>query len=683
MLRMRAFIVVLLLSVLRAPGVSADLPEWTLEIERLEKGDTSLVNIVARSQERPNGEAVVEVRAQSVLTGPDTPPMGPFSISCPGNVLTLAESLCRNGAWMLATPDGWPALEGRLTELAIEDTQTRLRLDGALGEASWTARVRVAGESFEGDIEFPEQAMTSLRILDERVPPLRWLSGGTFRGSARYVATGSIQPEARADFEIMGVGFDSPDGLYAGLDVGANLAVRSILGNDVVFELEGRLATGELLLGDFYRDFSDAGIDLSASVGLGNTDLTIRQLILDDGDSLHVSGDARIPVSGDSGAPEVSLRELRLAFPAAYTRYLEPVAAVFTLDGLETEGSVSWSGDWSASAPGESARSGTLRFEDVGVRDIKRNRFSISGLDGTLRTGSDSNLTWSVAAFERFDIGAGQARIALGTDSVSLTEALRIPVFGGSVSVEKLAVGFPETGEPDIQLRAALDDIDMQRMSQALGWPEFGGTLSGRIPGVTLSGGVIDIDGALDFDVFGGRIELTDLKVERPFGVLPSLAANITASSLDLEQLTHTFDFGRIAGRIDGYVHNLRMLDWQPVQFDAWFGTPENAGRQGISRQAVTHLATIGGGSSTALLSGPILRLFNDFSYKRLGIGCTLQDNVCSIRGIEQQGDAVLLLEGAGIPKISILAYNRAVDWPQLVAELTAVSSGDEVKIGQ
>lgn len=679
----RGFIAFILLSVLRTAGASTALPEWTLEIERLEKADISLENIIARSHQQPGGEASVEVRAQSILTGPDTPPLGPFSISCPGTVLTVIEFLCPNGAWMLAMPNGWPALEGLLIALEIEDTQTRLRLSGAVREVSWTARARIVGESFEADIEFHEQALTSLRFLDERVPPVAWLSGGTFRGSARYAASGTIPPEARVDFEVRGAGFDSPDGLYAGLGVGANLAVRSTLDHEAVLEVDGRLAAGELLLRDFYRDFSDAGIDLNASIGLGNDALAVRRLTLGDGDSLHVSGEARIPVNGNSGTPEVTLRELRLAFPAAYTRYLESVAGVYTLDGLETEGSVSWSGDWSAGSPGESARKGTLRFEDVGVRDIKRNRFSISGLDGTLRIGSDSSLTWAAAAFERFDIGAGRAEIALGTDSVSLREPIRIPVFGGGVSIEKLAVDFQEQGEPDILLRAALDDIDMQRMSEALGWPEFGGTLSGRVPGVTLSGGVIDIDGALEFDVFGGQIMLTDLKVERPFGVLPSLAANITASSLDLEQLTRTFDFGRIAGRIDGYVHNLRMLDWQPVQFDAWFGTPEDAGRQGISRQAVTHLATIGGGSPTALLSGPILRLFNDFSYRRLGVGCTLQDNVCRIRGIEQQGDAVLLLEGAGIPKISILAYNRAVDWPQLVAELTAVSSGDEVKIGQ
>ena len=249
--------------------------------------------------------------------------------------------------------------------------------------------------------------------------------------------------------------------------------------------------------------------------------------------------------------------------------------------------------------------------------------------------------------------------------------------------MSRLRFHYPRDGEPDIELEAAIHDIEMLQMSQSMGWPEFGGTLSGRIPGIRWTSGVVEIDGGLEFDVFDGSVLLTDLRIERPFGVLPSLAANITAKNLDLEALTGTFEFGRIGGRADGYVHDLRMLNWQPVQFDAWFGTPiDDEERHGISRKAVQHLTTIGGGSATAMLSGPILRLFNNFSYRRLGLGCTLQNNVCQIRGIDDDGEAVLIMEGAGLPKISIQAYNRSVDWPQLLAELTAVSGGEDIRIG-
>ena len=86
--------------------------------------------------------------------------------------------------------------------------------------------------------------------------------------------------------------------------------------------------------------------------------------------------------------------------------------------------------------------------------------------------------------------------------------------------------------------------------------------------------------------MFDGAVTVRDLEAERIFGVLPSLSASIDLQNLDLEQLTETFEFGRIGGRVDGYVHDLRMLDWRPVAFDAWLGTPEGQARsEAISRQ--------------------------------------------------------------------------------------------------
>jgi hypothetical protein len=165
--------------------------------------------------------------------------------------------------------------------------------------------------------------------------------------------------------------------------------------------------------------------------------------------------------------------------------------------------------------------------------------------------------------------------------------------------------------------------------------------------------------------------------------VLPSLAADLEVSNLDLDQLTQTLSFGHISGRLEGFVHDLRMLDWKPVAFDAWLGTPaDQGGSNDISRQAVNQLTTIGGGPVTAALTNPLVRMFSSFSYRRLGLGCRLVDYVCELRGLSGDPDSVLILEGAGIPKITIRAYNRRIDWPQMVANLLAVSTGSEIQVG-
>jgi hypothetical protein len=195
---------------------------------------------------------------------------------------------------------------------------------------------------------------------------------------------------------------------------------------------------------------------------------------------------------------------------------------------------------------------------------------------------------------------------------------------------------------------------------------------------------VLSVDGEVRVHVFDGLVRLQNLRMERPFGVLPSLAADVQVESLDLDQLTRTFSFGHISGRLDGYVRELRMLDWEPVAFDAWLGTPvAQKGSNDISRQAVNRLATIGGGPVTAALTNPLLRMFSNFSYRRLGLGCRLVDYVCELSGLSSDADSVLILEGAGIPKITIRAYNRRIDWPQMVSNLLSISSGEGIQLGE
>jgi hypothetical protein len=59
-----------------------------------------------------------------------------------------------------------------------------------------------------------------------------------------------------------------------------------------------------------------------------------------------------------------------------------------------------------------------------------------------------------------------------------------------------------------------------------------------------------------------------------------------------------------------------------------------------------------------------------------------MQNNVCEVRGVSEDDVSVLIMEGAGVPKITIRAFNRKVDWPQLLAHLVAASEGEGVRIG-
>jgi hypothetical protein len=235
----------------------------------------------------------------------------------------------------------------------------------------------------------------------------------------------------------------------------------------------------------------------------------------------------------------------------------------------------------------------------------------------------------------------------------------------------------------DIRFALALDNIDFGRVSKALGLPAFQGTLGGEIPSAHYAGERLDFDGGLAMKLFDGEVRFTDLSMERPFGVAPSLSANIDFQDLDLLRLTEILDFGSITGRLDGHVHDLRLVDWTPVAFDAEMHSVRRAGtKQRISQRAVQNISSVGDASFVSSLQGRLIGLFDDFGYANLGISCRLANEVCEMGGLgnsprSQAANSFTIVEGSGLPRLNVVGFNRSVDWPTLVERLEAVGKGD------
>ena len=579
-------------------------------------------------------------------------------------------------------------LTGLLEPVAMAGEYQVLRSTVAARGVEAAVTVHDSPEDFRLELSARKQSLRRLAEWPGLPAELAWLSRGVFDADLTLRRPARQAPALDFRLEVDELDFDSPAGQYAGAAL--QIAVRGAwpdLGAESV-TLRGSVGGGELLIDDFYRDFSDADLDFGADVRWNDALLHIANLSL--GDDGAVAAEARIQMGlgPDAAAWSAEVSRLELDFPLAYSRYLEPIGAAWTLNGLEVTGRVLWSGQWKSG----SLVSGDLEISDLSVVDTLRQRFALTGLAARLRPGDyafDSRLAWRGLLLGRVNLGAGEAALDSEPGSIALREPLELDVLGGRLELGALKVILPGShaggvGEPDLRLRARIDDLDMGQLTAALEWPAFGGSISGEVPGVSLDDGVLGVDGEIRFDIFGGRIALQNLSIERAFGVLPGLAADVQVSDLDLEQLTQTFSFGRIAGRLDGHVQELRMLDWKPVAFDAWLGTPERqSGSNDISRQAVNRLTTIGGGSAIAALTGPLMRMFNSFSYRRLGLGCHLQNNVCQLRGLTEDEASVVLLEGAGVPKITIRAFNRNIDWPQMVANLVAISGDASVTIGE
>jgi len=611
--------------------------------------------------------------------------------------------------------DGWCPAGDWQVQVASGSAEWQQMLQGQLSQARWTGQGQQVASSlragtFVANLNFAQSSAGPELRLEWKNQPLAalpfpallpeqldWvkagqstailtLDPGTNSTSATSSGKNPAQPVSlKYELDLKDVSFDSPEGRFAA--EGLTLGVKGNYQPGPVqkFSVSAKFLSGELLADSFYTVFGLPVLMLYAQAELAGDQLKVTQLKISDDGAMQLQATASLSLQKPVETLKYQVQQLQMRFPQAYGRYLEPMLASRTLDRLTVTGGFSWTG----SGAGSDFPSGTLVFDDLSVVDQTRNRFAFTGMSAHVEAGAAqgmSSFSWRGMLLGRINLGAGKVDLRTAPGLFELARPLNLEMLGGEFEVDEFRLKLAAAdsgGEPAVNFKASLKAMDMEQLTAALGWPTFAGKISGRIPGASFDQGVLSVDGLLDFEVFDGKIQLGDLRVERLFGVLPSLAANLQITNLDLQQLTQAFSFGKIAGRLDGYVHDLRMLDWSPVSFDAWLGTPERqSDSRQISRQAVNSLTSIGGGGATAALTGPLMRLFSNFSYRRLGMGCKLENYVCAIRGLEDQDDSVLIMEGSGVPRLMIQVFNRRMDFPQLLANFAAASAGGDIRVG-
>ena len=139
---------------------------------------------------------------------------------------------------------------------------------------------------------------------------------------------------------------------------------------------------------------------------------------------------------------------------------------------------------------------------------------------------------------------------------------------------------------------------------------------------------------------------------------------------------------GRARPGFHGRFDRLRLVDWQPVAFEAAIATDAQAARrarvrQRISQRAVQDLSSVSDASFVDSLQAQLIGLFDDFGYRRLGLSCYLDNEVCRMSGLGSAGNGFTIVEGSGLPRLTVVGFNRDVDWPTLLERLKAASTGD------
>ncbi len=643
----------------------------------------------------------VSVRAARVRGLAATGPLARFAIDCPELRIEGDELRCERGR-LSGALGTLGAQDSRFTARRTGDGGLRLDFDSfAVAGARGRLDVSVEGGAWRADGQF--DGLDISRFAEVAKPwvalPEDLAVSGRAGGDFRATGHGDALTMAAANLAIETLDFSDAEGTLAGEKIAGALKIDATIPYPAAsMHARGRLA---LAAGQAYSDpvFLDFAAHPATLEFDGRLDTEVLRFDADtfafeQAGIVRASGKATVDFAGATLLPAARIHLESLALAEAFPAYAQPFLLGTAFRDVTGEGTVRGEVEIAAGLPLLAA----LELDDVSFGS-ETAAVSLRGIRGALRWYDDesrsrlagtiddalfeSHLAWDSGRLWGLEIGAADLPLATTGRHFRLLAPVTVPVFDGGIAIDTLRVRHAGTDEMYVRFDAAIRPISVALLSRAFGWPEFRGTLEGRIPGLQLRQGEVTLDGALEARVFDGRIAVSELRLREPLGKYPRMFANVGIENLDLELVTRTFEFGTITGRLSGHISDLETFDWMPEAFDAFlFTPPDDRSRRRISQRAVTNLSSIGGGSGGAVaaaLQGGFLRFFDDFGYDRLGLSCRLANDVCIMGGVLPAPGGYYIVKGKGLPRINVIGSQTRVAWTTLVRQLGSMMESEIV----
>jgi hypothetical protein len=557
-------------------------------------------------------------------------------------------------------------------QLEQKDDNWRLLLQPAAGR--WTLHY-----DKNGSVRLDIQDGTP-DLLPRLIPALSafqgWQPGGVLNGQLRYDPQGAFSGQ----LVFSKGGYNSPDGAQAAEDIEAALTISGHKsGKDwrVRGSLEWR--QGTLYSAPLLLKAGAQRLVFTGEVGARGWKLEAA--------SLHIPRVGTFAFQGEGdwrGIREAMLSADALELNPLGETVLSPLLAGRDLPKIDLSGRLGLALNWREGA----LASVEIRPDQAGLT-LDGGRLALEGVDGHLAWRGEGQQTSELRvgrlALGRLESGAFRAPLMIWPRSFALTQQVVIPLLDGELSVNHLAAGLDTTsGEWEGALGFSLSPMSLDKLTQALDMPVMHGLLSANLPLIRYKHREATLDGALVIQVFDGYLNCTDLRVIDPLGARPRILADVNARHIDLEQLTRTFSFGQITGFVDAELKNLELAaDWRPQAFQASIASSPGYYRRRISQKAVDNITSLGGGGAIAAIQKSALRFFQDFGYRRIGVSCRLENGVCHMAGINglDQRAQYTIVEGGGIPALTVMGYNRRVDWEELLGRIKAATQASAPQI--
>ncbi|QMU60610.1 MAG: hypothetical protein GKR92_02425 [Gammaproteobacteria bacterium] len=527
----------------------------------------------------------------------------------------------------------------------------------------------------------------SFSMLQEVLPEFPELfSKGSMKSDITFFGNGSSLNTIHGDAYVNKFSFSNEESTAVGEGVGAKIGFRSKRFQDIwQSEINATTFQGELYFDPVFIDANANPKDLYGRINwqVGSSKIELAPLHFEDANVVHLAITTIIDIEKKQAITPVQADIQYALFPKVYDEYMQPFLLDSNMADLTTKGRLAGSILLDSGRIVETNLDlNYLTFED------NQNRFSISKLNGKFGwgkrySGKDYEFNFETASIYKMQLESSKFSFSNDEQALVLQQPVSVPILDGAVNIESFKVMHPGNKDQSILMDISVTPVSMSKISTAFGWPEMKGNLSGYAPNVTYKQGDVDIQGALLIRGFGGTTTIHNLSAADLFSLTPKLSADVQLNNLDLISLTETFSFGEITGRLEGSINNMQFVSWAPVQFDAWFGTPEtDNSRHRISQTAVDNLTQVGNGGAD-ILSKSFLKFFDSFGYDKLGLGCSLKNNICKMHGVnsftQDNSRGFYIVKGRGVPRIDIVGFTDEVSWPVLIARLKRVVSTQEV----
>ena len=502
-----------------------------------------------------------------------------------------------------------------------------------------------------------------------------WSPGGTIDVSARLEpAEGGSRMSATA--ALARIGFSSPAGDLMGQNLAGRFDLEARLGPRPVLKAGLVMGGGEALWGTVYLNLAEEPLDLQA--GLTRTAPgEYKDIFLNGG----LAGFGRLKLEGTALREKENWRH-RGKLVMSETR-LGPVFRVFLRDPLASSHPDLAGLRMDGTARLELAFNGSEKMADLDGRLLMRSVDLRAEGEPPILSGLDIDLPiayslgvpdpespsppgtagWGRLSLKELRLGGQQLGplempAALVPNRLYLDGSIDASPFGARLSLRRIRVDDPLSPGFRIRLAARLDDLNLARLGGDYSLLE--GRLGGLLDPVVIGSDRLTASGDLTGELFGGRMDIGGVTVERPFAPGREIGADVTVSRIDLERLSAALDVGRITGRISGYLAGLRVAYGQPVAFHlAMQSEPVKGVTQLVSLKAVNSISLVSTGSPlTGVGSSLMATFFREFPYAKIGFECTLKNDVFAVRGLIREDGVEYLVKRRLFAGINVINRN-------------------------